>query len=280
VDDKLGDLTSAANFAWVAQGHSGAIVLGQGQSFTFSYTTTPPLNAGTVVNTVTVGGSDDEGDPASTTDSHTLTVTDVAPSIAVAKTGPTTIAEGDTATFNFTITNTSVASTDPVTVTSVVDDVLGDLTAAANAAWLAQGHGGPIVLAPGQTFSFNVTTLAALNAGTVVNTVTVRGHDDEGTPAGATDTATVALTDVAPTIPVAKTAPATVAEGNTVPYGFAITTTSPASTDPVAVPSVVDDKLGDLTAAASAAWLAQGHGGPIVLPPGADFSFDFTTATA
>src|SRR5262249_49179861 len=203
VDDKLGDLTSAANFAWVAQGHSGAIVLGQGQSFTFSYTTTPPLNAGTVVNTVTVGGSDDEGDPASTTDSHTLTVTDVAPSIAVAKTGPTTIAEGDTATFNFTITNTSVASTDPVTVTSVVDDKLGDLTAAANAAWLAQGHTGPIVLAPGQSFTFSAAS-GVLAPGTVDNTVSVAGQDDEGDPASATDSHSLTVSDQAPVITVAK----------------------------------------------------------------------------
>src|SRR5262249_52932124 len=149
-------------------------------------TTTTALTTGTVVNTVTVSGVDDEGDPASATDSHTLNVADVPPGISVDKSGPATVAEGQTATYSFTITNTSLASTDPVTVTSVVDDKLGDLTGAANAAWLAQGHTGPIVLAQGQGFTFSVTS-AVLAAGAVVNTVIVRGTDDEGDPASASD---------------------------------------------------------------------------------------------
>src|SRR4029450_13466883 len=209
--------------------------------------------------------------------------------------------EGNTVTYGFTITNTSPASTDPVTITSVVDNVLGNLTSAANAAWLTQGHSGPIVLAPGQAFSFNFTTLTALNAGTVVNTVSVAGHDDENTPASASDTATVPVTNVIPTITVEKTGPATIAEGggrdgetppasatdpaavtvtNVIPtitvektgpatiaeggtatYGFTITNTSAASTDPVTITSVVDNVLGNLTSAANAAWLAQGHSG-------------------
>src|SRR5262249_6992917 len=156
-------------------------------------------------NLVTVSGHDDEDTPASAEDSHTLTVTDVAPTITVDKTGPATAAEGSTITYGFAITNTSPAGTDPVTITSVADDKLGGLTAAASAACLAQGHGGPIVLAPGKTSSFTATTATALDAGTVVNTVTVRGHDDEDTPATASDTVTVTVTDAAPTITVAKT---------------------------------------------------------------------------
>src|SRR5262249_46627662 len=163
---------AVATAAWAAQGHSGPIVLAPGQSFSFNFTTVTAFNTGTVVNTVTVGGHDDENTPASAQDSHTLTVTNVAPTIAVDKTGPATIAEGSAATYGFTITNTSTADTEPVTITSVVDDVLGDLTSAATAAWAAQGHSGPILLAPGARFSFTVTTTTALNAGTVVNTVT------------------------------------------------------------------------------------------------------------
>src|SRR5262249_49280241 len=148
---------------------------------------------GTVVNLVTVNGHDDEDTPATAADSHTLMVTDVAPTSAVDKTGPATGAEGSTATYGFTITNTSAARTDPATITSVVDEKLGDLTAAANAAWVAQGHAGAIILAPGARFSFIFSTTTALNAGTVVNAVSVTGHDDENTPATATDTATVTV---------------------------------------------------------------------------------------
>ena len=52
--------------------------------------------------------------------------------------------EGEPATYTFTITNTSLASTDPVMVTSVTDTLLGDLTAAARAA----NGGADVVLAP------------------------------------------------------------------------------------------------------------------------------------
>ena len=77
-------------------------------------------------------------------DSHTLTVANVAPTITVDKT-VSNISEGNTATYTYTITNTSPASTDPVTITSVIDDVLGDLTDEA----IAANGGNPIVLAPG-----------------------------------------------------------------------------------------------------------------------------------
>ena len=127
------------------------------------------------------------------------------PTITVDKT-VTNINEGNTATYTYTITNTSTASTDPVTITSVVDDVLGDLTSAANAAWLAQGNTGPIVLAPGASFSFDYTTLTVLNAGTVVNVVTVSGLDDENTTTSATDTATLVVANVNPSLSIDKSA--------------------------------------------------------------------------
>jgi sugar lactone lactonase YvrE len=88
---------------------------------------------------------------------------------------------GNPVTYTFTIRNTSPASTDPVTVTSVGDTALGDLTAAARAA----NGGADLVLNSGQAFTFSYTAASA------AGTVTVRGHDDEGTPATASDTRTV-----------------------------------------------------------------------------------------
>src|SRR5262249_23237500 len=148
-------------------------------AFTFSFTTTAALNAGSAVNVVTVNGHDDENTPATASDTATVTVTNVAPTITVDKSAPVTVAEGNTVTYSFTITNTSPASTDPVTITSVIDTVLGNLTSAASAAWISQGNSGPIVLAQAEIFSFTFTTPTALNAGAVTNTVTVSGHDDE-----------------------------------------------------------------------------------------------------
>ena len=249
-------------------------MLVQNQSFTFTFTT-GVLDAGTVTNVVTVSGQDDEGSTATATDTATLTVANVAPSLSIAKTAPASIVEGNFATYSFTITNTSTASTDPVTITQVSDDVLGDLTAAA----LAANGGNPIVLAPGASFSFTYTTLTALNVDVIPNTVTVNGRDDENTPATATDSHTLTITNATPTITVDKTGPSTVTEGSTATYNFAIQNTSTASTDPVTITSVSDDILGDLTDAANAAWIAQGHTGPIVLAPGTGFTFSYTTLT-
>src|SRR5262249_3137005 len=157
---------------------------------------------------------------ATATDTATLPVTNVTPTITVDKTAPATIAEGNTVTYSFAITNTSPASTDPVTITSVIDNVLGNLTAAANPAWLAQGNSGSIVLDQNASFTFSFTTTTALNAGPVTNTVTVSGRDDENTPTSDTDTATVTVTNVTPTLAVVKSGPLTIDEGSTVTYGF------------------------------------------------------------
>jgi len=119
----------------VEAANSGSpIVIAEGGSFTFTYTTNILLDAGqSQTNVVTVTGKDDEDTLARDTDDHTITGTNVAPAITIDKTGPATVAEGgEDVTWNFVITAAaSNASTDPVTVTSVNDDKLGDLTAAA-----------------------------------------------------------------------------------------------------------------------------------------------------
>lgn len=200
-----------------------------------------------------------------------------APSIYVDKSGPATLAEDNPATYNFTIVNTSGASTDPVTITSVVDDMLGDLTSSANSAWLVLGNTGPIVLAQGASFTFSYSTMTVLNAGTIIGVVTVSGRDDEETAASASDSHTLSVSSEAPVITVVVDGPAAISEGTSAAYSCTIVNASPASTDPVTITSVVDDLFGDLTAAANAAWLAQDHTGPIVLARGASFTFSYTT---
>src|SRR5439155_804059 len=125
-------------------------------------------------NTVTATGHDDEGDPASASASATVTYTDVTPSISISKTAnPTSVSEGgvgsQSVTYTYTITNTSSAGTDPVTLTSVVDDKVGSLLADAIAA-----NGGSAVLAPGVSVTFTETqTVTAGNVGdSYTNTVT------------------------------------------------------------------------------------------------------------
>ncbi len=72
---------------------------------------------------------------ATDNDDHTVGADDVAPAVSIVKDGEATINEGgDTATYSIEITNNSV-STDPLTVTSLVDDQFGDLLPEAEAAY-------------------------------------------------------------------------------------------------------------------------------------------------
>ena len=99
--------------------------------------------------------------------------------------------------------------------------------------------------------------------------MTVTAVDDEGTIATDDDDETVTGEDVAPSILIVKTGEGTINEGgDTATYTFTITNTS-ASTDPLTVTALSDDKFGDLLAEAE----AQNGGSPIVLASGASFMF-------
>src|SRR5262249_13647676 len=153
-------------------------------------------------NTVTAQGVDDEGDAASASGSATVTYDDLQPSLSITKTAsPASISEGgvggQAVTYTYSVTNTSLATTDPVTLTSLADDKVGDLMAAFVAA-----NGDSAVLADGATVTFAVTqTLPTANAGaSYTNIVTAQGVDDEGDPASANASATVTYTDVLPSL--------------------------------------------------------------------------------
>jgi len=188
----------------------------------------------------------------------------------VRKVAAATILEGNPVTYTFTIRNTSPASTDPVTISNVIDTVLGDLTAAA----VAANGGNPIVLVPGKTFAFNQMS-PALNAGAVTNAVFVHGHDDEGELATTCATATITVGNKAPAITVDTIGPGSIVHGQPATYKFTITNTSPASTDPVTVTSISDDLLGDLICVAR---IANGCK-DIVLAPGESFTFSACSTT-
>jgi len=204
--------------------------------------------------------------------------------------------------YQYTITNNSGA-TDPVTIDSVVDDKLGNLT---NAAIAANG-GQPIILDANESFTFTVKTTVDLGGSSYggyggysyggysyndckdippyVNTVVVKGHDDEGTKVTDSDTATIVVEDKDPVITVDKKVDADgdkvfndsekVQEGTRdVTYQYTIKASSNnLTTDPVTVTYISDDKLGNLLAQA----VAQNGGQPIVLDPGESFTFTVKT---
>jgi sugar lactone lactonase YvrE len=104
----------------------------------------------------------------------------------VRRVGSGAVVGGSPTAYTITIRNTSPAITDPVTVTSIAVDRLGELIDVARAA----NGGADVVLAPGQGFRFSATGAAD---GPPVTTVTVTAHDDEGTRATATVAETVTV---------------------------------------------------------------------------------------
>ena len=147
-NDTSGDLAVPSTVQIVGTATPGVSLVVPGQG-TWSVNTT----TGAITFTPQAGFYDDptpiwytvQDNDGNTSNQAMVTVdyTEPPPAISVDKSA-TNIAEGNSATYSFTITNTSSASTDPVTITSVVDDVLGDLTSTA----LAANGGNPIVLAP------------------------------------------------------------------------------------------------------------------------------------
>jgi hypothetical protein len=263
IDDKLGDLTAAA-----IAGNGGSAILLPGESFSFEFTSDIiVLDAGgTQTNIVTVVGVDDEGETATDDDNHIVTAENVAPLISIVKDGPAFINEGgEDVTFHITITNNSV-ETDPLTITSLEDDVFGNILAAAE-----EANGGVITLAAGDSFDFffNPPGEIDLNAfETHTDVVTVVGTDDEGDTATAHDDHIITARDVLPVITIDKTGVLEVDEGGAdVVFTFVITNTS--TVDAVTLTSIDDDKLLSLLAIAEAK-----NGGPITLQPGESIDFE------
>src|SRR5436305_1293963 len=167
---------------------SATLAYGASQTFTVNYTA-PVANAGVVIaNTVSVSASDDGagGGEATASASDSATYQNVNTTISITKSHAGTINEGTAGqvlTYSFTVSNTSTATTDPVTVTSLSDSVLGDLLAAFKAA-----NGGSAVIGYNGSVTFSVNyTAPVANAGVVIaNTVSVSASDDDTGSSAAT----------------------------------------------------------------------------------------------
>ncbi len=176
--------------------------------------------SGTVTNTALAVGEDATDGQYTDTDTATVTISGVAPSIVVTKAAdPGSLPEpGGNVEFSVSVENTSGA-TDPITITSLTDDIYGDL----------DGQGDcsvPQVIQPGDTYECAFTGAVSGDSGSShTDTVTASGSDDEGTPVSDSDDAVVTITDVAPEISVLKTAnPTSVPEtGGSVDFTFTVT---------------------------------------------------------
>jgi uncharacterized repeat protein (TIGR01451 family) len=191
VEDALlgGDITDEFDFDF-----TGPFPEGEVATATISYT--PGANEDPVENTVTASGTGAESD-SDTSDDDSCTVEVIqGPAIAVSKECPAVVDEGDTITYEITVSNTG---NEDLTGVTVEDSVIGNLSAS---------YGDTLAVGASETHSFDHT---AGSPGLLTNTVTVSGSGSEETVT-ATDECTTEIVDIlggGPTQPptVAPTAP-------------------------------------------------------------------------
>lgn len=180
-DDVYGDLATQGTCT-----DAVGTELGTGDSYECAFPGELTGNAGTTqTDVVTVTAVDDEGGSVTDEDDAVVALTDVPPTVEVDKVAlpETRVAPGGLFTFGVAIRSTSV---EPVTITSLTDDVHGDLSDCGGAVGT--------VLDPGEelacTFEAQLTGKPG-DAETDVVTVTVT--DDEGSTGTAQDDATIRL---------------------------------------------------------------------------------------
>ncbi|KPK95110.1 MAG: hypothetical protein AMJ88_02085 [Anaerolineae bacterium SM23_ 63] len=234
IDDIHGDLNGQGNCT-VPQ------VIAVGGFYECTFTASVNGSPGYIeTDTVTASGTDDDGVPVSDDDDATVTITDVPSSILVTKTAnPTSLPEpGGNVDFTVRVDNTSAVDT--VTISSLIDDIHGDLNGQGNCTV-------PQVIAVGGFYECTFTASVNGSPGYIeTDTVTASGTDDDGVPLSDDDDATVTITDVASSILVTKTANPTSlpAPGGTVNFTVRIDNIS--AVDTVTISSLIDDIHGDL----------------------------------
>lgn len=188
--------------------------LGPGDSYDCAFPGELTGNAGaTQTDVVTVTAVDGDGAAVTDTDDAVVALTDVPPTVSVTKTALPEVraAPGGQFTFQVGITNTSF---EPVTITSIVDDVTGDLSGQTSTTCSALVG---TTLAPGEqvTCTFEGHLTGEVGAAQT-DVVTVVVADDDGSTGSASDDVTVRL--VAPgQEPTTSTTSPTVAPPTTRP---------------------------------------------------------------
>ena len=195
-------------------------------------------------NIATVDGHDEDNRPVTANDFADVEFTDIAPSIEVTKTAnPETLPEpGGPVEFTVQVKNNSV-STDPVTITSLVDDPDGDKGPAE--AINLDGNGScsvPQVVQPGATYTCKFTRTVSGNAGdSKTDVVTASGHDNDGHEVSDHDDATVRITDVPSSIAVEKTASPTSMPAPGGPVTFTVVVKNTSEVDAVTIDKLEDN---------------------------------------
>ncbi len=212
-------------------------------TYTCQFTASISGNAGfSETDTVTATGIDNNGNTLTGNDTATVSIGDELPEITVIKTAtPTEVIEpGGDVIFSLQINNISNASSDPVTIKTLVDSIHGDLNDLGSCTL-------PQVIAVGSSYTCTFTLAVNGNSGdSETDTITASGNDDDGNQVSASDSATVLVLDVPSSIEIVKTVnPTQIYEpGGNVTYTFTITNTS--TVDSVSINSLSDNIIGNL----------------------------------
>lgn len=262
IDDKFGDVSASCGTL--------PAVLAPNATLTCTFVRPVTGNAGaTHVNVATANGVDDDGNSLTANDNASVGITNLPSSIAVTKTAnPTQVPEtGGDVTFTVVVRNTSAV--DNVTIQTVTDDKLGDLSAGCAVAL-------PTVLTPNQTLTCSVTKFLAGDFNTNhVNVATATGVDDDGTPVSDDDDATVRFSDVGSSIRVTKTANVDTAtlQGQNVQFTVLVENTSPVDT--LTITAIDDDIYGDILDAGNSDIVSTTCVAGETLPVGGSYSCTF-----
>ena len=192
-------------------------------------------------NTVTVSGTDRDGDAVSADDAHSTALT-FAPALTVLKDGPSAAQVGETIVYTFSVSNDDVnGDGSPVQITGINDDVAGDAT-------YQSGDDGDGWLQVGETWVYTASyTVLGTDPDPLENTVTVSGTDRDGAAVSANDTHSTTIT-FAPALTVVKGGPSAAQVGETVVYTFSVSNDDVnGDGSPVQITGVNDDLAGDAT---------------------------------
>ena len=184
---------------------------------------------------------------ASNSDDASVTITPNPVSLAVLKTAQPTTVETPGGPVSFIIQTTNTSPLTELTITSMGDDIYGDITVTGSEI-TSTDCATPQTLAPaGGSYSCSFTAQVTGVAGSeVLDIVTVAAEDASGAEVSASDSATVEILGLFPRVELTKSANPTIVRvpGEQVTFTAQVQNTS--ATEELTISSLVDDIYGDL----------------------------------